>query len=87
VVEKDGLPIPEAMQLLQDVVNVAPAERYTVEFEADADPGIYLIHCHKVDHVRNGSSYPGGMLSAVVYTPAMDTELFEQVMTYAGYEV
>ncbi|QLG27938.1 multicopper oxidase domain-containing protein [Halorarum halophilum] len=86
VVEKDGSAIPEGMQLMQDVVNVAPAERYTVEFEADADPGIYLMHCHKVDHVRNGSSYPGGMLSAVVYTPVMDTDLFRQVMAYAGYE-
>ncbi|WP_313693846.1 multicopper oxidase domain-containing protein [Halorarum halobium] len=86
VVEKDGSPIPEAMQLTEDVVNVAPAERYTIEFEANADPGIYLIHCHKVNHVRNGSSYPGGMLSAVVYTPAMDTELFGQIMDYAGYE-
>ncbi|MDS0297808.1 multicopper oxidase domain-containing protein [Halogeometricum sp. S1BR25-6] len=86
VVEKDGSPIPEAMQIEQDVVNVAPAERYTVEFEADADPGIYLVHCHKVDHVRNGSSYPGGMLTAIVYTPVMDTDLFKQVMAYAGYE-
>jgi FtsP/CotA-like multicopper oxidase with cupredoxin domain len=86
IVEKDGSPYPEAMQLLQDVVNIAPAERYTVEFEADADPGIYLMHCHKVDHVRNGSSYPGGMLNAVVYTDAMQSEIFEKVMAYAGYE-
>ncbi len=86
VVEKDGSPMPEALQFDQDVVNVAPAERYTVEFEADADPGIYLMHCHKVDHVRNGSSYPGGMLNAVVYREAMDTELFRTVMDYAGYE-
>jgi FtsP/CotA-like multicopper oxidase with cupredoxin domain len=86
IVEKDGSPMPKSLQYLQDVVNVAPAERYTVEFEADADPGIYLIHCHKVDHVRNGASYPGGMLSAVVYTPAMDSDIFRQLMTYAGYE-
>jgi FtsP/CotA-like multicopper oxidase with cupredoxin domain len=86
IVEKDGSPMPEPLQYLQDVVNIAPAERYTVEFEADADPGIYLIHCHKVDHVRNGASYPGGMLSGIVYTPAMDSDIFQQLMAYAGYE-
>ncbi|SFG88029.1 Multicopper oxidase [Halopelagius inordinatus] len=85
IVEKDGSALPEEMQLLQDVVNIAPAERYTIEFEADADPGIYLVHCHKVDHVRNGSSYPGGMLTGVVYTPAMKTDIFAQLMDYAGY--
>jgi FtsP/CotA-like multicopper oxidase with cupredoxin domain len=85
-VEKDGSPIPEAVQYEQDVLNIAPAERYTVEFEADADPGIYLMHCHKVDHVRNGSSYPGGMLSAIVYEEAMNTDIFTKLMDYAGYE-
>ena len=87
VVEKDGSPMPEPLQYLQDVVNVAPAERYTIEFVADADPGIYPIHCHKVDHVRNGNSYPGGMLTATVYTEAMDSDVFRKVMDYAGYEL
>ncbi|WP_231184848.1 multicopper oxidase domain-containing protein [Haladaptatus sp. DYF46] len=86
IVEKDGADYPEAMGFPQDVVNVSPAERYTIEFEADADPGIYLMHCHKVDHVRNGASYPGGMLSAVVYKEAMDTEIFANLMEYSGYE-
>jgi FtsP/CotA-like multicopper oxidase with cupredoxin domain len=86
IVEKDGADYPEAVQFEQDVVNVAPAERYTLEFEADADPGIYLMHCHKVDHVRNGASYPGGMLSAVVYKEAMGTDIFKQLMEYAGYQ-
>ena len=86
VVEKDGSRMPEALQFDQDVLNVAPAERYTVEFEADADPGIYLMHCHKVDHIRNGSSYPGGMLNGIVYSEAMDTDLFRTLMEYAGYE-
>ncbi|ESP87052.1 multicopper oxidase domain-containing protein [Candidatus Halobonum tyrrellensis] len=87
VVEKDGGVIPEAARHGEDVINVAPAERYTLEFEANADPGIYLMHCHKVDHVRNGTSYPGGMLNAVVYADAMDTDIFRTLMGYAGYEV
>ncbi len=86
VVEKDGSPMPDPLQYEQDVINIGPAERYTVEFVADADPGIYLMHCHKVDHVRNGTSYPGGMLNAIVYTEAMQTDIFEQIMKYAGYE-
>ncbi|WP_433625843.1 multicopper oxidase domain-containing protein [Halomicrococcus sp. NG-SE-24] len=86
IVEKDGADYPEAMQFPQDVVSVSPAERYTLEFEADADPGIYLMHCHKVDHVRNGASYPGGMLSAIVYKEAMNSDIFGQLMEYAGYE-
>jgi FtsP/CotA-like multicopper oxidase with cupredoxin domain len=86
VVEKDGAEYPEEMQLKQDVLNVAPAERYTIEFEADVDPGIYLMHCHKVDHVRNGNTYPGGILTGLVYTEAMDTEIFANLMEYAGYE-
>ncbi len=86
IVEKDGAEYPETLQFKQDVVSVAPAERYTLEFEADADPGIYLMHCHKVDHVRNGASYPGGMLSAIVYKEAMGTDIFKKLMEYAGYE-
>lgn len=86
VVEKDGSVIPEVARYDRDVLNVAPADRYTVDFEANADPGIYLMHCHKVDHVRNGSSYPGGMLTGIVYESAMDTDIFGQLMEYAGYE-
>ncbi|MFB6141246.1 MAG: multicopper oxidase domain-containing protein [Halosimplex sp.] len=86
VVEKDGSPIPEAARYEEDVVDIAPAERKTIEFTADADPGIYLMHCHKVNHVMNGTTYPGGMLSGVVYKEAMDTDVFSQLMDYAGYE-
>jgi FtsP/CotA-like multicopper oxidase with cupredoxin domain len=86
LVEKDGGQIPAAAQYTQDVTNVAPAERHTVEFEADADPGIYLMHCHKVDHVMNGNFYPGGMLGGVVYEEAMESDVFSQLMSYAGYD-
>ena len=84
-VEKDGGTIPEAARHDMDVTNVAPAERHTIEFTADADPGIYLMHCHKVNHVMNGTFYPGGMLTGVVYRSVMDTDIFNQLMEYAGY--
>jgi len=86
VVEKDGSQVPEAMQLDQDIVNLPPAGRRTIEFDADADPGIYLMHCHKVSHAMNGNSYPGGMVGGIVYESAMDTDIFAQLMEYAGYE-
>ncbi|MFB6252014.1 MAG: multicopper oxidase domain-containing protein [Halobellus sp.] len=85
-VEKDGGAIPEVAQHEMDVTNVAPAERHTIEFTADSDPGIFLMHCHKVNHVMNGGFYPGGMLTGIVYEEAMDTEIFSQLMNYAGYE-
>jgi FtsP/CotA-like multicopper oxidase with cupredoxin domain len=85
-VEKDGGVVPEAARHDMDVTNVAPAERHTVEFTADAQPGIYLMHCHKVNHVMNGNFYPGGMLSGVVYKEAMNTDIFDQLMSYAGYD-
>ncbi|MDS0478407.1 multicopper oxidase domain-containing protein [Natrinema sp. 1APR25-10V2] len=84
-VEKDGGTIPEAARHDMDVTNVAPAERHTIEFTADADPGIYLMHCHKVNHVMNGTFYPGGMFTGVVYRSVMDTDIFNQLMEYAGY--
>ncbi|WP_225334616.1 multicopper oxidase domain-containing protein [Halomicrobium urmianum] len=86
VVEKDGGTIPEAARHDEDICNVAPAERKTIEFEADADPGIYLMHCHKVNHAMNGTTYPGGMVGGIVYEEAMDTDVFAQLMDYAGYE-
>ncbi|SDZ93411.1 Tat (twin-arginine translocation) pathway signal sequence [Haloplanus vescus] len=86
VIEKDGAQIPEAAQYEQDILDMAPAERKTIEFEADADPGIYLMHCHKVSHAMNGDAYPGGMVGGIVYESAMDSDVFSQLMQYAGYE-
>lgn len=87
IVEHDGSNIPEAMHYLRDVITVGPAERYTIEFEADADPGIYPFHCHVVDHVMNGDSYPGGMLSAIVYEEAMTDDIFAGLMEHAGHDM
>jgi FtsP/CotA-like multicopper oxidase with cupredoxin domain len=91
VVEKDGSQIPETVQHDQDIVNIAPAQRRTIEFEANADPGIYLMHCHKVNHATNGlddkATYPGGMVGGIVYEEAMDTDIFADLMDYAGYDL
>ncbi|WP_418280505.1 multicopper oxidase domain-containing protein [Halorubrum sp. DTA98] len=86
VVEKDGGVIPENARHKEDVTSLAPAERKTLEFTADADPGIYAMHCHKVNHVMNGDSYPGGMLTGIVYEDALDSDQFADLMDKAGYE-
>ncbi|WP_247730576.1 multicopper oxidase domain-containing protein [Halovivax limisalsi] len=86
VVEKDGTPIPPERRTEMDVLDVAPAERYAVELTTDSDPGIYPVHCHKVDHVTNDGSYPGGMVTALVYEEVMDSPEFRSVMDAAGYE-
>jgi FtsP/CotA-like multicopper oxidase with cupredoxin domain len=85
-VEKDGGQVPEAAQHEEDVINIAPAQRRTIEFDATVDPGIYLMHCHKVNHVMNGNSYPGGMLGGIVYESVMDSDIFADLMDYAGYD-
>ena len=86
VVEKDGSVIPDAGRYKEDVVPLSPAERKTIEFTADADPGVYAVHCHKVNHVMNGESYPGGMLTGIVYEDALDSEQFTDLMDMAGYD-
>ena len=86
MVEKDGSVVPESARYDEDVIPLSPAERKTIEFTADADPGIYAMHCHKVNHVMNGDTYPGGMLTGIVYEDALDTEQFAAMMDMAGYE-
>ena len=86
VPKKDGGGAPAAARHGQDIVNVAPAERSAIDFTADADPGVYLLHCHKVNHVMNGNFYPGGMLTGLVYESVMDSDVFAQLMEYAGFE-
>ncbi len=86
LVEKDGGVIPPEARHKEDVTNIAPAERKTLEFTADADPGLYPMHCHKVNHVMNEDTYPGGMLTGIVYESAMETEQFDELMQLAGFE-
>lgn len=86
IVEKDGTPIPKSQQHEMDTLNMGPGERYTVEFEADSDPGIYPLHCHRADHVRNGDTHMGGMLTAIVYESVMDTEEYENLATPGGHD-
>jgi FtsP/CotA-like multicopper oxidase with cupredoxin domain len=86
VVEKDSGTIPESAQHTEDIVNIAPAERKVIEFTADADPGVYAAHCHRVDHAMNGETYPGGMLAGMAYDSELDSEQFQNLLDQSGYE-
>jgi FtsP/CotA-like multicopper oxidase with cupredoxin domain len=55
---------PFAAQLTKDTVNVAPGERYDVEFTAD-QPGTWIVHCHIPHHMTNAHASPGGLLFAL----------------------
>lgn len=84
--DTDGSKVPEVAQYEEGIRHLPPAERKTVEFEVDADPGIYPAHCHKLSHAMNGNSYPGGMVGGIVSESAMDSDVFAQLVRYAGYE-
>jgi manganese oxidase len=63
IVGTDGHPV-EGPALVKDTVNVAPGERYDLEFVAD-NPGAWVYHCHILSHVQNKGVEPGGMISVI----------------------
>jgi len=64
IVATDGHPVPEAAQLTKDTVNVAPGERYDIEFIAN-ETGQWMLHCHILHHVTNDNVEPGGLMLIV----------------------
>ncbi|MDE2322099.1 MAG: multicopper oxidase domain-containing protein [candidate division NC10 bacterium] len=69
VVAKDGTALanPETM----NTITVHPGEIYDIVFTAGfttEDLGIWVFHCHLLDHATNHDVYPGGLISAVVIT-------------------
>lgn len=67
IVATDGQPVPEAVQLEKDTVNVAPGERYDVIWEA-REPGKWLLHCHIPHHMTNDQreEQGGGGLTMII---------------------
>lgn len=68
IVATDGNPVPPLAQLTKDTVNVAPGERYDIEFIAD-NPGTWVLHCHIPHHVTNDSVEPGGLIMVIQVIP------------------
>lgn len=66
IVATDGHPV-EGVPLVKDTVNIAPGERYDLEFVADR-PGAWVYHCHILSHVQTKGVEPGGMISVIKVT-------------------
>jgi FtsP/CotA-like multicopper oxidase with cupredoxin domain len=62
VIAKDGYPL--ASPSTEDVVTVAPGERYTVLVHA-TEPGTWVWHCHILPHAENDQGM-FGMVTAMV---------------------
>jgi len=57
IVASDGHAVPPTAQFTKDTVNVAPGERYDVEFAAD-ELGTWIVHCHFPHHMTNDRVSP-----------------------------
>jgi hypothetical protein len=67
IVATDGHAVPGEAQLTKDTVNVAPGERYDIEFVAEEE-GTWIFHCHILHHVTNDDLEPGGLILAIKVT-------------------
>jgi FtsP/CotA-like multicopper oxidase with cupredoxin domain len=63
-IAKDGLPIPEAVQLGTNEIDAAPGGSYDVAFTADR-LGVWAFHCHILDHVTGPNGEMTGMITVV----------------------
>ncbi len=64
VVARDGAYVNEPQKI--DTVQVGPGQRADIILFAD-NPGIWPMHCHRLNHITNEDIYPGGMLTFIQY--------------------
>jgi zinc transporter ZupT/lipoprotein-anchoring transpeptidase ErfK/SrfK len=72
VVDVDGQPVPQAARQKMVTVTIGPGETRDIAFNADAQPGTWMVHCHVLDHMMNGGQGPGGLITAIQYANAPD---------------
>jgi FtsP/CotA-like multicopper oxidase with cupredoxin domain len=63
VIAKDGKPL--ASPYMQDTINVAPGERYTVLYQA-LDKGVWAWHCHILTHAETPQGMTGMVTALIV---------------------
>ena len=74
ITDRDGVRLPEAQRLPQDVAWLATTQRADIEllFRNDGlhsySPGIWLFHDHQYNGVTTDGIGPGGNISAIAYT-------------------
>jgi FtsP/CotA-like multicopper oxidase with cupredoxin domain len=52
VLSRDG--VPEANRTWEDTVHLAGLERVRIAFRVDDRPGMWMFHCHILEHVEHG---------------------------------
>lgn len=57
-----------------------------IEFTADANPGVYAVHYHRMNYAMNGDTYPGRMRAGLASESRTDSEQFTSLLDQAGYE-
>jgi len=73
VTDRDGVALPQATQVPQDVLWLATSMRADLSLELVNDglhaygPGIWLFHDHQYQGITNDGIGPGGNISAIVY--------------------
>ncbi|MEX2259189.1 MAG: multicopper oxidase domain-containing protein [Woeseia sp.] len=78
VIDRDGVPLPDAMRSPQDVVWLATSQRVDLSLSMVNDgrrsygPGIWLFHDHQNAGVTTDGIGPGGNVSAIVYGEYLD---------------
>lgn len=66
----DGQDVVPAQRQSMVTVTIGPGETRDIGFRAMAQPGTWMVHCHVVDHMMNGSIGPGGLVTAIQYEGA-----------------
>jgi hypothetical protein len=80
ITDRDGVALPEAMRVPQDVAWLATTQRADIEllFRNDGlssySPGIWLYHDHQYNGITTDGIGPGGNISAIVYEDFMGNE-------------
>ncbi len=54
IVERHGIPIPEAERIWWDVIAVAPGDNIKIRHRFVDYPGVFVIHCHILIHEDQG---------------------------------
>jgi len=82
IIARDGNPVQT--NDVENTVLIGPGQTIDTLVKADANPGTWLLHCHVLDHMMNGSVMPGGLITALHYSGTPDT-LASLDMAMGGY--
>jgi ZIP family zinc transporter len=80
IIARDAMPVSGAD--IEDTLELGPGQRADVTLLADQQPGTWIIHCHVLDHIEDGSGMPDGLITALHYegTPNRLTAMYDAMM-------